>query len=251
MSAYLRPLLADLDGVVAAYSTRHGGVSTAPFHSLNLGLNTGDEAKAVLSNQSRFLGQLGIRLDQLARAEQVHGSAVATVEAPGAYRGVDALVTARPGIALAIAAADCAVVLLVDPTARVAGAAHAGWRGAAANIVRATVRAMQAIGAVPANIHAFVGPCISAANFEVGPEVAAQFAPEHVREPVPGQRPHVDLRAVLDDQLVEVGVPEKAIETCPFCTFDRTDDFFSYRKEGGRTGRMMGVIMLQPERVRP
>ncbi len=243
---YLRPTVFDgLPGVVAGFSTRHGGVSAAPYASLNLGLSTGDDDARVRANRHRLVEDLGFSAGRLAVAGQVHGAQVLEVTAPGLFPGFDAMVTRTPGLLLGITAADCAAVLLADDGARVVGACHAGWRGAVARIVEKTVAAMARLGAEPARVRAYVSPCISMDNFEVGPEVASQFAPSFVHH-LPGQdRPRVDLKAAIAAQLTAAGLAPEAVEVSPHCTFAETDDFFSHRAEKGRTGRMMGFIGMR------
>ncbi|WP_456425223.1 peptidoglycan editing factor PgeF [Rhodocaloribacter sp.] len=239
----LRPaVFAGVPGLAVAFTTRHGGVSEPPYASLNLSLSTGDDAARVRENRRRLAEALGFAPDALAVAGQVHGAKVRAVDTPGLYSGFDGLVTAAPGVLLCITAADCAAVLLADAEAGVVGACHAGWRGAAARIVPETVAAMTALGASPARMRAFVGPCISAKHFEVGPEVAERFAPAFVRRFPEKDKPHVDLKTALAAQLTGAGLPSDAVEVSPHCTFAETRDFFSHRAEGGVTGRMMGVI---------
>ena len=242
----LRPaVFAGIPGLAAAFSTRHGGMSEPPYASFNLSLSTADDPARVRENRRRLAEALGFAPDALAVAGQVHGAKVRAVDTPGLYPGFDGLVTATPGVPLCITAADCAAVLLADAEAGVIGACHAGWRGTAARIVPETVAAMTKLGAAPERMRAYVGPCISAEHFEVGPEVAERFAPDFVRR-LPGKaKPHVDLKAALAAQLAEAGLPSDAVEVSPHCTFAGTDDFFSHRAEGGVTGRMMGVIGLR------
>jgi polyphenol oxidase len=231
--------------IVAGFTTRHGGVSRPPFGTLNLGGATGDVEADVQENRRRLLASLGFPPDSLALAGQVHGSDVIPVDRPGFHPGFDALVTATPGILLAILTADCAAVLLADAHAGVVGAAHAGWRGAVAGVVGRTITAMAERGAEPSRIAASVGPCISVARFEVGPEVAAQFDARHVRRLPGAQRPRVHLQGVIVDQLIEAGLTGASIETVDRCTVSETSSFFSHRAEQGRTGRMMGFIGLR------
>lgn len=240
-------LFDDLPGVVAGFSTRHGGTSEAPFDSLNLGLSTGDDDARVRANRRRLFEAVGLSADRLVIAGQVHGAEVLTATAPGLYPGYDALVTDRPGLVLCITAADCAVVLLADPEARVVAAAHSGWRGTEARISERTVAAMEALGAAPERLRAYVSPCITMEHFEVGPEVAARFDGAFVHH-LPGEpKPRVDLKAAITAQLAGAGVPPEAIEVSGHCTFAGTDTFFSYRAESGRTGRMMGFIGMRRE----
>ncbi len=242
--ALLRPTVFEaLPGLAAGFSTRTGGVSAAPYDGLNLGRSTDDAPEAVTENRRRFFGALGFAEADAAIAGQVHGTRVQPVTAGGLYRETDGLVTATPGVLLCISAADCAAVLLADPEARVVGACHAGWRGTVGRIVPATIAAMQALGADPARMRAFVAPCIGRGAFEVGPEVAAQFDAAFVH-PVAGANPHVDLKGAIAAQLAGAGVPEDQVEVSPWCTVEAADRFFSHRASGGRTGRMMGAIGL-------
>lgn len=237
-------LLNDLDGVVAGFTTRHGGASDAPYASFNLGLHTDDDPDAVRENRQRLADAFGLTPDRLATAGQIHGTTVRTVDGPGHVPDCDGLVTTTPDMLLCISAADCAAVLLADPAARVVGACHAGWRGAAGGIVTATVERMARLGARPERLHVYVSPCISAARFEVGPEVAAQFDDAVVHHPPEKEKPHVDLKAAIVRQLHAAGVPEAQIDVSPHCTMSETNAFFSHRGEDGITGRMMGCIGL-------
>ncbi len=238
-------VFAGLPGLAAAFTTRHGGVSEGPYATLNLGLGTGDEAPHVRRNRRHMAAALGFDAGALALAGQVHGARVRGVVRPGLYEGCDALVTRTPGMLLGILAADCAAVLLADAEGGVVGACHAGWRGAAARIVAATVKAMARVGARPERLRAYVGPCISAERFEVGEEVARQFSKKHVVRRAAWPRPHVDLKAAIAAQILQGGVPAEQTEVSPRCTAAEPGDFFSHRATGGTTGRMMGLIGLR------
>jgi YfiH family protein len=241
----LRPTVFDaFPEVVAAFSTRAGGVSRPPFDSLNTGFTTGDDEAAVRENRRRLLDAIGFAPDALATVGQVHGADVATVTEPGHTDRHDALVTDRRGLVLGIPVADCGAVLLADPEAYVIGACHAGWRGTVGGIPIQTVEAMRAMGAFPERIRAYVSPCIGPNDFEVGPEVARQFDDEHVLAVAEKPKPHVDLSGAIVTQLLRTGIPEAHIEAAADSTFD-TERFFSYRSEGGTTGRMMGLIGLR------
>ena len=242
----LRPaLFDDLPGIVAGFSTRHGGVSRGPHASLNLSLSMGDDEAQVWENRRRLFESVGFSLDHVAFAGQVHGAEVVEVKEAGLYRECDGLVTRQPGRLLCISAADCDAVLLADAEARVVGACHAGWRGAAARIVVRAVEAMQRLGAEPARLRAYVSPCISAENFEVGPEVAAQFDAAFVRRWPGKARPHVDLKAAVAAQLAEAGLAPERVEISPHCTMAQTDTFFSHRAEKTRSGRMLGFVGMR------
>lgn len=241
--SFLRPAVFEaLPGVVAGFTTRHGGVSPPPFQSLNLGLSTDDDDAHVQANRRRLAEALGFAPEAWGVAGQVHGAEILEIDAPGLYPGYDGLITRVPGLLLGITAADCAAILLADAEARIIGACHSGWRGTVARITERTVAALRQRGAEPARLRAYVSPCISMNNFEVGPEVAAQFDAAFVHH-LPGEKkPRVDLKAALAAQLEAAGVPAAHVEVAPFCTVADRARFFSYRAEDGQTGRMMGFI---------
>lgn len=188
----------------------------------------------------RFCRQKGHEPASVALANQVHGTRVQTVGEGGTYPETDGFVTRVPALCLCIRVADCAALLLWDPEAGVAAAAHAGWRGAAGGIVDETLKAMEREGAVSSRIRAFVSPCISAGRYEVGEEVAGQFPDEFVhREGF--KKPHVDLREFLRWQLAEGGVQTGRIEVHPGCTWD-DPEYHSYRRDGESAGRMAALI---------
>ena len=165
-----------LDPLPHGFFTRRGGVSRGPWAALNCALSGQDRPEHVAENRARVAAALGLPPPALLGLTQVHGAAVVRVTAPWpAGQGVraDGMVTDRPGLALGIITADCAPVLLADPQAGVIGAAHAGWRGAVAGVIEATLAAMAALGAEAARVAAAVGPCIGQASYEVGPDLRA------------------------------------------------------------------------------
>jgi len=245
----LRPdVFDDLPSITTAFSTRHGGVSDAPYDTLNLGLTTGDARTDVEENRQRFCEEIGAQPDAIVQAEQVHGNTVRVVDALNAASAVkpaacDGFATRVPGHLLTVTVADCAAVLIAD--AGVVGICHSGWRGTVANIAGQTVRTMTDLGGTAAAMHAYVSPCISLDAFEVGEEVAEQFDDAYVFRRNAWIRPHVDLKAVLKDQLLAAGLTDAHIEVSPYCTVDDNSDFFSYRAGNGTTGRLMGGIMVK------
>lgn len=230
----------------AGESTRHGGVSQAPFESLNLGKSTGDDPEKVLENRRRFCAALGFEPAQLAWSKQVHGDLVRLVDAPGGSEGFDALVTATPGVWLAVSVADCTPILVYDRRLQVVAAVHAGWRGTAAGIVYKTLTQMAlSFGSVGADCFAYIGTCIDECSFEVGEEVAAFFDETFKRFDPERQKFFVDLKQANVAQLRDFGVPQTQIEVSPFSTVRHNEDYFSHRLENGVTGRMMAVIGMR------
>lgn len=242
--------------VRAVFTTRAGGVSRGPYASLNLGLGVGDSPRSVAENKRRLAEAMGARLDSLVEAEQVHGSAVAVV-GPGAggtvVPGVDALVTAAPGLWLAIYAADCVPALVLDRGAPAIAALHAGWRGTAAGVVAETLRRMRDVfGTDPTRCNVALGPAIGGCCYEVDAPVvqAMENSPwwsESARATGPG-RWHLDLREAVRRQFIAGGVPGPEIEVVSECTKCHPDLFFSYRRNRV-TGRIAACIRLsEPNR---
>ena len=192
---------------------------------------------------------VGLDAAPISWAKQVHGAAVATLREPrpeasafcaGEY---DALATDRPGAALVVQTADCVPILLSAPG--VVGAAHAGWRGSARNVAGSAVAALEALGAAPAALSAWIGPSIGPCCYEVGGDVAAQFAGDFVRAGCGGAGKYrLDLRAVNVAQLTAAGVPRSSIAVHPACTLCGGAKFASWRRDGANAGRMIALIAL-------
>ena len=244
---FRRPaIFPSIDSLLAAESTRHGGVSPAPYASLNLGFHTPDDPAHVTENRRRFLAALGAAPQQLAESYQVHGREVLRVEKPGRYEGYDALITDRPGILLAVKTADCTPVLIFDPVRRAVAAVHAGWRGTTAEIVRHTLEKMRAhFGTDPADCLAYVGACIDECSYEVDADVAGHFDPAFKRWDAKRGKFFLDLKAANRTQLLAGGLPESSVEVSPRSTVLNNEDYFSHRHDKGKTGRQMAVIGLR------
>jgi polyphenol oxidase len=229
---------------VLAFSSRRGGVSPPPRDSLDLGSSTGEPADDVRVNRRRLLESLQLDPAAVATAGQVHGDALRRVPRAGHVPDCDALLTRVPGLALAIATADCMALLYRAPGA--VAAAHAGWRGAAADLPGATLRALcEAAGAPPESVRVALGPCIRVCCYAVGPEVAGRFPSAAVRRV--GDRIHLDLPAAARLQLREAGLPDAALEDTGVCTACHPELCFSYRRDGPGTGRLWGLVALRNE----
>ena len=248
-------------GVVAAFSGRSGGASGGPYQSLNLGLRVGDDLRRVLSNRRRVATVLGLAGLPWAFARQVHSARVLRVEhgrslgqgPPEAKPPVgegDGLVTAEPGVVLAVLTADCAPVLLADPAAGVVGAVHAGWRGLAAGAVEAGVAALAALGADPAATVGLVGPAVGGCCYEVGADVRAAVGDRYPAALATTRdgRPSLDLATAAADALALAGVGE--VRVAGECTYDLDERFFSHRRDRGVTGRQAGLVALAPGGLR-
>ncbi len=230
-------------GLLVVESTRHGGVSPAPYASLNLGNSPADAPENVAENRARFWQSLGVSAGQVATSHQVHGAEVLMVTQAGHFEGYDALITRQRGIVLAVTIADCTPVLLYDTRQQAVAAIHAGWRGTVQEIVFKTLQKMQQeFGTDPADCFAYIGTCIDECSFEVGDEVAGQFSPAHKWFNERAGKYYVDLKKANRDQLLRAGLTTDRIELSPFSTVLDNQDFFSYRLAGGHTGRMLACI---------
>jgi hypothetical protein len=232
------------EGVFAAFSGRTGGVSSPPYETLNLGAGVGDDPDAVTANREVVARACSLSAGDLAWMHQVHGADVCylgagTGQPPGP---VDAIFTDVPGRALCVLVADCLPVLIADPVARIAGAAHAGREGMVAGVVPALVSAMAEAGARPARMRALTGPAICGGCYEVPPGLQ-----ERVCAAVPQARCQtldgttgLDIPAGVRAQLAAAGVGW--VRSLPRCTKESAD-LFSYRRDGV-TGRFAGIVWL-------
>jgi hypothetical protein len=244
----LRPSWATPPGVGAAMSLREGGVSEGLYASLNLGVAVGDDAETVVENRARFAAALGARPVWM---RQVHGVQVLRLRAGAELSDTpaDAAWTDEPGLACTVQVADCLPVLLALNDGRAVAAAHAGWRGLAAGVLEATVDALcRGAGAKPAEVQAWLGPCIGPRQFEVGADVLNAFGqdrradkPRFVRRERPdgSMRWLADLQGLAQDRLASAGVG--AVTVTPACTVEDASAFFSFRRDGV-TGRMAAAI---------
>jgi polyphenol oxidase len=243
---FITPKIFDSSKIIAAQSTRIGGVSPVPFHSLNLGLSVNDDEQNVIKNRELFFGALGIKLQYLAKSHQVHGNRVCVVNEPGNSEGYDAQITNKREIFLVVSIADCTPILIHDEKNMAVASIHAGWRGTVGKIVRNTLLEMKKnYGTEGKDCKAYIGTNIGFENFEVGEEVAEHFDNSEKRFDTIKQKWFVDLKAANKHQLMDAGLLTQNIEISPYCTFINNDMFFSHRKEKGKTGRMMAVIGMK------
>ncbi len=237
--------------VVHAVTTRHGGVSPAPFDTLNTSVHAGDEPERVHENLNRLHHALGLERGATVDASQAQADKVARVtqnERGTRIKGVDGLITNTRGIPLMLRFADCVPILLYDPTHFAIGIAHAGWRGTVAQVLTNTVNAMrEAFETEPRELMACIGPSIGPCCYEVGADVQ-----EKVRHAFPeayalllnkNGSTHLNLWEANAAQLRALGVEQ--IEIAGVCTADHTDDFYSWRREHALTGRFSALIALR------
>lgn len=239
-------VFAPFASLVAAESTRHGGVSQPPFASLNLGINTDDEASHVDENRRRFFQAIGADTFGFASSYQVHGTDVLYTAQSGRVEGYDALITNQPGLLVGVTVADCVPILIYDHRNQAVAAVHAGWRGTVGGIVTKTLLAMQQqFGTAGEDCYVYVGTCIDETTFEIGDEVARQFPPAFVRVDPERKQTCANLKAANVNLLTAFGIPAVQIAVSAFSTVLNNDEYFSYRAEQGKTGRMLAVIGIR------
>jgi YfiH family protein len=224
-----------------AFSTRLGGVSAAPYDTLNIGRSTADRPEAVTENRRRVLVAAGLEPDCVATAGQVHGAAVIRALEPRLHPECDALVTTEPRLAMAVTGADCMPILLAAPGG--VAVAHCGWRGAEAHIAAITVKTLaDIVRCAPSDIEAHLGPCIRSCCYTVGPDVFDRFPRQFHSHHADGV--HLDLAAAALADLVTAGLRPDAVHDVTQCTACTPARYFSHRRDRGLTGRQWGVAAL-------
>jgi len=242
--------------ISAGFTTRNGGVSRAPWNSLNLGLNSGDMAVHVEGNRTSFTRAFGLHPWQLLTVRQVHGQDLLLIDEENPdlshFQNVkaDAIITNQTGILVAVLVADCVPILLFDSNKRVAAAVHAGWRGAASGIIGKTIAAMAAnFSCAAEDIQAAVGPAIGADTYEVDRPVRDAFRDGTGNWKLIAKESRLahwflDLPKSCHLQLAEAGLLEKNIEVLDKSTDGSKELFFSHRRDQGTTGRQAGFFLL-------
>ena len=241
--------------ILHAVLTRHGGVSSAPFNTLNMGSTVGDDPDSVQENKEIAFTSLGLSTGSIFDVWQVHGKEVVCTGKPRPlnipHRKADAILTDRPGVTLLMRFADCVPILLFDPIKKVVGLAHAGWKGTVERIAAGTVRTMgEKYGSNPADILAAIGPSIGPDHYEIGGNVRekiektfGQDASEILHRRT-GKENAVTLDLWRSNEIVLMDVGVRHIEIAGICTASHQRDWYSYRGEGGTTGRFGIIIAL-------
>ncbi len=226
-------------------STRSGGVSKGNFSSLNLGLKTNDDAKNVKENRIIFFDHFSIEKKMLVFPQQIHADRVELVDRPGTMNNCDALISSSPEVVLTIQTADCFPLFVYDPVKHVCAIIHSGWRGTAKNISAKTISKMQDIFECKiSNLLIAIGAGIQQKNYQVDSTTARNFSSKYLLHDEKGYY-KLSIQDVIIDQLLEMGVRKENIEVDRTCTFEAKEKYFSYRRDGVNSGRMMGFIGLK------
>jgi len=258
-SGRIQYIAAEFDGPagsVQGFTTRHEGVSRTPYNSLNLGTNTLDQPHNVEGNRSLLATAFGINPEALVTVRQTHGNDILVIDEPnedyGHFLGVeaDAIITSQPGVMIGVCVADCAPIVLLDPDKGVIAAVHAGWQGTAHKLAAKTVVGMKAMfDCNPKRMRAAIGPSIGRCCYEVDAPVRQAFVQSGISwdafaEQSGDGKWRLDLSAANRDLLISAGLPPGSVQVSDMCVCCHRELFFSYRRDGGETGRQMGFIML-------
>ncbi|GEN86579.1 peptidoglycan editing factor PgeF [Oceanobacillus sojae] len=259
---HLSSLEEEIPGLIAGFTTKNGGVSEGAYRQLNMGLHVFDDEKKVLENRSILSQELNISLNRWACGEQVHGTEIHLLDIEDAGKGsisfdssisgVDGLITNEADRILATAFfADCVPLFFVDPTTRIAGIAHAGWKGTVGQIAGKMVQELEQAGASVKDLKVAVGPSISKESYVVDDTVLSHLSEDQKQkftEEVSPNQYLIDLKELNVDILVQSGVFRHNIEITKYCTFQAETIFFSHRRDKGKTGRMLGFIGFEKQK---
>lgn len=230
--------------IIQAFSKRSGGFSKGIYHSLNLGLTTADNIEHVNKNRQKFFDDHKIKIDKLVIPSQVHSDKILVVTKAGIYKDTDSLITNIKGIILSIQTADCYPIFIHDPKKNICAIVHSGWRGAVLNITGKTLHILiDKFGCKSNNILVGIGAGIRQNSYQIDHKTAANFDKKYI---VSDGSEHykLDIQKNIVDQILECGIPLNNIEKDDRCTFENSDLFYSYRRDGIYSGRMMGIIGL-------
>jgi polyphenol oxidase len=224
-------------------STKNGGVSPPPL-SLNLSFSVGDSLENVKQNRKIFFNSIGVPEEKLAIQKQTHSNNVQIIYEPGVYQDCDALITNKKDVFLTVTVADCVPIFLYDSLNCVIALVHSGWKGTANKILTKTIETLlKDFESKPENIFAFIGPSASKCCYEVDENVSTHFDTQFLTDNG-NSKFKLDLKGANISQLIGLGIPDDNIEVSQFCTICYPEIFHSYRRDGNRSGRMIGVLGL-------
>jgi YfiH family protein len=237
-----------------AFFTRHHGWSTGPFATLNFSVTVGDTEHNVAQNHALAAAELGVLPERICCATQVHGRRVLILEASArsaevALQEADAVVSMVPGLACGVRTADCVPILLADRISGAVAAVHAGWRGVVGGVLTAALEQLRAVVGDRGELLAAIGPHVSSAAFEVSEELSLTLrdcAPTAQVVSYRAGAPHVDLGLIVSEQLRRAGIPSECVDRVGGCTAGDPEHYFSYRRDGARSGRHLSAIVAAP-----
>ncbi|RPI68707.1 MAG: peptidoglycan editing factor PgeF [Ignavibacteriales bacterium] len=228
--------------IISVVSTKTGAGRTSPYF-FNMSFSVGDDENIVKENRKFFFEHSGINPEKAAYQRQVHGDNISVVIKVGLTGESDAMITDKPGIALAVSIADCVPVLLYSPDIKTIAGVHSGWRGTQKKILLKVLNKLKESGSDPENIIAYIGPSINKNIYEVGKEVAGLFDKKYIS--LKAGKYFLDVSGVNLDILLNFGLKINNIQVSQLCTYAMKDILHSYRREGERSGRSFAVIQMK------
>lgn len=226
--------------IIFGFSTKIGLERKSPFH-FNLSFSVGDDSSIVSENREAFFSELKINKEHVCTQKQIHSDIITYVASSGNCGDSDALITDQPNLALTISSADCTPIFIYDSLNKIVAAIHSGWRGTQQKITLKTInKLIVEFNSKPENLFVFVGPSISQKNYEVGAEVANLFDDKYIH--VIEDRYYLDVAKNNYDMIIESKIPESHVEYSNLCTFKESELLHSYRREGTKSGRALGLI---------
>lgn len=229
--------------IVCGFSTKVGLNRKAPYF-FNLSHSVGDDEKVVNENREAFFNYFGLSSDNISLQRQIHSDIVTVIDSPGICGESDAMITDKTNLGLVISAADCTSVYIYDYKLKVIAAIHSGWRGTKLKIVDKTLQIlMNDFNCKPENLFVYIGPSISQANYEVGKEVAEQFNGKYIR--LINNKFYLDVAGANYDMLINRGIPFSHIQKSNLCTYEYNELLHSYRRDGVKSGRSLGLIAIK------
>ncbi len=240
------PIFKSFTELLCVVSTRYGGFSLGSYAGLNLGMHTGEQSASVQKNRDYFFRQLTVTEQQVAFGEQLHTANIRLVSKPGIFKQTDALITQEKNVFLAVLVADCFPVFLFDPSSATVAVIHAGWRGTQAGIIENVLEQLKSKLDVKAErMIAAIGPGLQSGCFEVRKDVYKLFAECYLSPHPDVDKKYLNLQQVIIDKLIQQGVHQEQIDWSSECTRCSAEKYYSYRREGKNSGRMMGIIGIK------
>lgn len=228
--------------ITFGFSTKVGLQRKKPYY-FNMSYNVGDDSQIVTENREKFFNKLGLNTESVAYQKQVHGDKISFVKSGGACGESDAMITGRNSLGLAISSADCCIVFIYDPVNKVIAGVHSGWRGTGKAILLKVLQTLSnEFDSAPGDLICYLSPSISETNYEVGVEVAEQFDLNYLRQK--NGKYLLDIPKINEDILLNYGVIPHNIQVSNLCSYEYSSILHSYRRDGKKSGRALGVIAM-------
>lgn len=229
--------------IIFGFSTKIGGGGKSEF-DFNLSYAVGDDKSNVDYNRKLFFNAVGLDIGSVGFQRQIHSDVIQIINNAGNKGESDALITNKMNLGLAIIVADCTPIFLYDYKQRIIAAIHSGWRGTEQEILNKTlIKLKENFSTDPENLFVYIGPSISASNYEVGKEVAEKFNDRYIT--TNNKKIFLDISGINYDRLIEFGIPQNQIQKSELCTFEYSSLLHSYRRDGTKSGRSLGVIAIK------